>query len=223
MKTIRLSLLAIAASFAVLSSCTKSDLTPAAANTTTNASLNTTASGMGGDCGMHCTCTQAQFGAGRGHDLLDHYFKLQFPNGFPIGSRNCGNGHIVWVKDASAVTTYLPMFGKPTALTQDYTSGTLPNNSLVGELITLCCNMDLEHYDPWFHDGMTTPLRDMKIGSGTFQGMTVDQFFKLANDVVGGCNTTYTAAQVDEVARTINENYTMHGKMMMDNGYLMCP
>jgi len=63
----------------------------------------------------------------------------------------------------------------------------------------------------------------MIIASGSFKGWSVMNFFKTANEVLGGCNTTYTPAQEDEVARAINDNYLMHGKMMMDNGYLMCP
>lgn len=221
MKTIRFSLLALAVSFTALLSCTKSDLTTAAS--TANGTRNGAVASMDhSECGMHCTCTQAQWGTdGRGNDLIAHFFVKEFPNGFPIGSKSCENGYTIWVKDANALKMMLPMRGKPAVLTQDYTDS-WPNNALVGELISLCCNMDLEHYDPMF-DSHTTPLRDMKIASGTFQGWTVLEFFKTANEVVGGCNDMYKPAEVSQVAKAINENYMMVGKTMFDNGYLMCP
>ncbi len=220
MKTIRFSLLAIAVSLTTLFSCSKSDVTPTANNATTN-SLATRAAMDHSGCGMHCTCDQVQYGAPGGSALLDHFFKKTFPSGFPVGSKSCGNGYTVWVSNAAAVTNMLPMTGKPAVLTQDYKDWA-PNNSLVGELITLCCNMDLEENAAWYN-AKATPLRDMVIASGAFKGMSVFNFFKLANQVLGGCSTQYTAAQVDEVAKNINSNYLMHGKMMMDNGYLMCP
>jgi hypothetical protein len=224
MKRITHSLLALALTLTVLLSCNKSDLTPASTNSTSTASLNASGSGGSGHsaCGMHCTCTQAQWGTEKkASETIAKYFVMEFPNGFPLGSRSCGNGHIAWVKDANAMKQMLPMKGAPAVLTQDY-KNSLPNNSLLGELIALCCNMDLEHYDPMF-DSNTTPLRDMKIATGTFQGKTVFEFFKVANEVLGGCNNMYTPAQVDEVAKNINANYLMHGKDMIDNGYLMCP
>ncbi len=58
----------------------------------------------------------------------------------------------------------------------------------------------------------------MIINKGTFKGMTVAAFFKLAGDVLGGCNTQYTPSQVNETASKINENYEGG-----DKGMLRCP
>jgi hypothetical protein len=221
MKTIRFSLLAIAVTFAALLSCNKSDLTPAATNSGSRSNLST-ADMDHGMCGMHCTCTQAQWGTDkeRANDLISKYFVMQFPNGFKLGS---AGGFTAWVKDANAMKMYLPMRGQAGALTKSYSDGTLPTNALLGELIALCCNIDLEQYDPMFEEGVTTPLRDLKIVDGTFKGMTVMQFFKLANEVLGGTSTQYTAVQVKDEAKAINANYLMVGKQMFDYGHLMCP
>jgi hypothetical protein len=59
----------------------------------------------------------------------------------------------------------------------------------------------------------------MYIVSGTFAGLTVAQFLAIANDVLGGCNTTYTPSDVNDVADDINNNYDGG---TVDQGFLSC-
>jgi hypothetical protein len=47
----------------------------------------------------------------------------------------------------------------------------------------------------------------MIIASGTFKGMTVNQFLSIANGVLGGTNTTYTPSQVNDMADAINSGF----------------
>ena len=53
-----------------------------------------------------------------------------------------------------------------------------------------------------------------------FAGKTVGEFLAIANDVLGGCSTSYSPTAINEVASQINENFD-DGKS--DNGFLVCP
>lgn len=212
--------LVIATSFG----CTKTNVNSTTASTsservaTSGAIANNTMAG----CGYHCTYTQGGYGApnGRPHDFMYANFRKAFPKGFPVGSKDCPDGHVVVMKSPQAVTNTLPVGGTPAALTQDYVNSS-PKNVLVGQLVTLCLNLGLEPYDPNFTN-TTTPLKNMIIAKGTFAGWTVSAFFTEANLVLGGCSTKYSPSQVNEAASAINENYDM-GSKSTDNGFLTCP
>jgi hypothetical protein len=119
---------------------------------------------------------------------------------------------------ASAVQGYLPTGSTASALDQDWVDDG-PDNVLAGQLLTLALSIGFDNYDPNF-GAATIHLEDMVIGSGDFAGMTVGQFFAIANDVLGGCSTDYTPAEVNETATAINENYDGG---TVDNGFLVCP
>jgi hypothetical protein len=221
MKTVHSSLLAIAIILTALLSCNKSKLAPATTNSTATASSNASGNGTTTDCGDHdCVFTQGGYGAPNGgpHDFMYANFYKAFPNGFPVGSfgpNKCEDGHRVFMSSPEAVTANLPIGGKPDVLTKNYRDQS-PNNVLVGQLITLCLNLGLDPYCPNY--GTYTPLKDMIIASGTFEGMTVNEFFQLAGDVLGGCNTQYTPSEVNDAASSINENYEGGNQ-----GFLVCP
>jgi hypothetical protein len=225
MKTLRFSLLAIAVSLVAFLSCNKSDLTSSIRNSTANGSLNASASGTTG-CGTHdCIFTQGGYGApnGQPRDFLYANFYKAFPNGFPIGSAGpskCENGFRVFVSSPEAVTAMLPVGGTPAVLTKNYRDKA-PKNVLVGQLIALCLNLDLEPYCPTFDPATMTRMADMIIASGPFQGMTVRQFFVVSGQVLGGCSTQYTPEQVNETATKLNENYPNGGST--GRGFLICP
>ncbi len=224
MKTFRLYAMGIAVLFSALS-CNKSELTTSLTSSSSESTSNYIATLQPATygCGSHCTYTQGGYGApnGQPHDFMYANFRKAFPNGFSVGSRDCTNGHVVFMGSPKAVTNSLPAGGKPAALTTDY-KNTVPKNVLVGQLITLCLNIGMEKYDPKFTSA-TTPLKNMMIGSGPFEGWTVNAFFIEANKVLGGCSTSYTPSQVNETATSINENYDMDDNNSQDNGFLNCP
>jgi hypothetical protein len=90
---------------------------------------------------------------------------------------------------------------------------------LVGHLVALTLSVRFDVQDPNFGPA-GIHLGDMVIGSGPFQNMTVSQFLVIANNVIGGCSTAYTAKQILQTATLINENYTDGN---VNNGFLNCP
>lgn len=222
MKTVRLSLLAIAVTLTSLLSCNKSDLTSGITNTTKNAASNASATETTSDCGSHdCVFTQGGYGApnGQPHDFMYANFYKAFPKGFSVGSKKCTDGHTVFMGSPEAVTASLPAGGPAAVLTKNY-KNQAPKNVLVGQLLTLTLNLGLDPYCPNY--GTCTPLKSMIIGSGPFKGMTVNAFYKLANEVLGGCNTEYKPSDVNETATSINENYES-GDHNNGSGFLVCP
>jgi hypothetical protein len=119
----------------------------------------------------------------------------------------------------AAITDNLPTTGTAAVLDRDYTNVVPRNNVLVGQLISLSLSVGFDQYDADFGQA-TVHLGDMIISSGDFQGMTVSSFLALANDVIAGCNTDYTAAQINSTADQINNNYD---NGTVDNGFLTCP
>ncbi len=166
MKPVRLPFAAIGMFAITFFGCSKSELRPVADNQQT---ADKTANALAGvsttSCGYHCTYTQGGYGApnGQPHDFMYANFRKAFPKGFPVGSKECPDGHVVYMRSPQAVTNTLPTGGKPAALTQDYVD-TAPKNVLVGQLVTLCLNLGLEKYDPNFSN-ITTPLKDMIIAA----------------------------------------------------------
>lgn len=142
-------------------------------------------------------------------------FATSFPDGLTIG---CETGFEITLTSAKAIETLLPTGGKAAALTASYTDPAEIKNVLVGHLVALTLSVIFDQDDADFGSG-SNELGSMVIKSGTFAGKTVLEFWKIANDVLGGCNTNYTPGQVLETATAINENY-VDGKM--DNGYLEC-
>lgn len=142
-------------------------------------------------------------------------FATSFPNGLTIG---CDAGFEITLTSAKAIETLLPTGGKAEVLTASSTNPAEIKNVLVGHLVALTLSVVFDQDDADFGAG-DNELGSMVIKSGTFASKTVLEFWQIANDVLGGCNTNYTPAQVLETATAINENY-VDGKM--DNGYLEC-
>jgi hypothetical protein len=113
----------------------------------------------------------------------------------------------------------LPAGGKASALTATATNPASIKNVLVGQIVALKLSFGFDLYDANFGES-PVPLGAMVIGSGTFKGMPVYKFLAIAEQVLGGCNTQFTPAQVNEAAAAINENYD-NGNT--DKGFLVCP
>ncbi|KAA0259632.1 MAG: choice-of-anchor A family protein [Chlorobiota bacterium] len=58
------------------------------------------------------------------------------------------------------------------------------------------------------------------IKSGTFAGMTVNDFLAIANTAIGGGTTGYTYSQINDAATKINENFDNGNQ---NKGFLGCP
>jgi len=171
------------------------------------------------ECGQLTTYTQGGYGNDNGNGTGTQYmianFDAAFPSGVTIG---CASGFTLKMTNAASIQTYLPSGSTPEVLTQNWVDDG-PNDVLAGQMLTLALTIGFDNYDPNF-GAATIHLEDMIIGSGDFQGMTVGQFFAIANDVLGGCSTAYTPAQINEAADKINNNYD-EGKQ--DLGFLICP
>lgn len=145
---------------------------------------------------------------------LHNNFAEAFPNGLLIG---CGN--TVTFTSAQAITDFLPSGGAAKAITESYTD---PDNSfkngLVAQLTALSISVGFDSYFPDF-GASTLNLADMYIASGTFEGLTVAEVLGLANEVLGGCNTDYTATEMAEVLDQINNNYV---DGTINGGFLLC-
>lgn len=173
-----------------------------------------------GDCGQLRTQTPGGWGApptmnNPGAYLHKNFAKV-FPNGVTVG---CTPSFYVKITSAQAITDGLPAGGTPAVLTQNYTNPTSIKNSLYHHVLALTLSVNFDAADANF-GAAGILLGDMKVKSGTFAGMTVSQVLKIANDVLGGCNTMYKASAVTEVIGAINENY-VDGKI--DKGFLVCP
>jgi hypothetical protein len=172
------------------------------------------------NCGQLRTQTQGGWGAEpRGNNpgtYLHAHFASVFPSGLTVGTTPNYNVHLT---SAQAVTNLLPTGGQPKALTQNYTDPAEVKTVLVGQLVALTLNVSFDAADPDFAPSGVT-LGDMIIASGPFEGMTVSAFLALANQVLGGTNTAYTAAQVNETATAINES-AIDGSG--NSGFLECP
>lgn len=169
-------------------------------------------------CGGFRTQTQGGWGApahgnNPGKYLHDH-FTGAFPNGLTVGCT-----YKITLTSAQAITDYLPGGGTPAVLTTNYTNPVKLKNNLASQLVTLTLSVQFDLFDPKFSSS-TLALGSLVIGSGPFKGMSVNDFLKEANKVLGGCPSNYTAAQISDVLTAINENFddgTANG------GFLVCP
>jgi hypothetical protein len=171
------------------------------------------------DCGPGRTQTPGGWGAKPEGNNPGTYLHANFEAVFGELTVGCGTGNSITLTTAQAITDLLPTGGKPAALTQDYTDPASIKNVLVGHLVAITLAVGFDAADEEFGSG-DLDLGDMVIGSGLFAGKTVSEFLAIANDVLGGCSTAYTASQIQETAESINENYVDGTK---DNGFLICP
>lgn len=170
-------------------------------------------------CGQLTTYTQGGYGNDQGNGAGTSYMIANFASAFPSGlTIGCSTGFTMKMTNAASIQAYLPSGSTAAALTQSYVDEG-PNTVLGGQLLTLALSIGFDNYDPNFGAG-DNHLQDMVIASGDFQGMTVADFFAIANDVFGGCSTDYTPQQINAAAASINENYD---NGTVDNGYLTCP
>lgn len=134
------------------------------------------------------------------------------PTGIKYLSNNFSQVGTITIGCASNTKTY----STASALTSAIKSGTatpvvLPIlSTFSSQVLTLSINLKF-----WPNTA------NLVVTSGDFAGMTVQEVLDLANQVIGGCNTTYTPSQLNNIVDAINKSYD-NG---IDNGsgILTCP
>jgi len=149
---------------------------------------------------------------------LNNNFAAAFPNGLTVG---CNRK--IQFTSASAIKAFLPQGGTagllPAGTTVNPTNISMAN-VLAGQLVALALNMGFDSYDANFGSSSYN-LKDLRITSGPFMGMTVQEFYTEACNKIGNCYTgSFTFSQFNTAATAINQNY--------DNGvtsgnFLTCP
>ena len=162
------------------------------------------------ECGQNKTFTQGGWGAipngGNPGVYLHANFDAAYPNGLTIG---CENNTLSFYS-AQAITDFLPKGGTATSL---------PTLSvLTGQLLAAELNIGFDAYDSNFGSS-DVALGAMYTNVDGFEGMTVSEIVSIANQVIGGCSSAYSFAELNSVLTIINENYDNGNQ---DNGHLSC-
>ena len=136
---------------------------------------------------------------------LNNNFAAAFPNGLTVG---CNRK--IQFTSASAVKAFLPQGGTagllPAGTTINPTNVSMAN-VLAGQLVALALNMGFDSYDANFGSSSYN-LKDLRITTGPFMGMTVQEFYTQACNRIGNCYTgSFTFSQFNYAATAINENY----------------
>lgn len=191
------------------------------AKSTLNSSESSSAAITISSCGQLRTQTQGGWGATPSGNNPGTYLHKNFHEAFgdylTVGCYP--NNYYVKLTSAQAITDLLPTGGKGAALTASYTDPASLKNVLVGQLVALKLSIGFDVLDASFGQS-NVPLGDMIINSGPFKGYTVFEFLALGEQVLGGCNTAFTAQQIVDTATAINENFD-NGST--DKGFLTCP
>lgn len=172
------------------------------------------------DCGQLRTQTPGGWGAEPNGNNPGTYLHANFAAAFPTGLKiGCAGGYTITMTNAQAITDLLPTGGQAAVLKASATDPTSMKNVLVGHMIALTLSLRFDVVDADFGEA-GIHLGDMIISTGAFAGKTVNEFMTIANNVIGGCSTAYTIADINSTIALINENY-VDGKV--DKEYLDCP
>jgi hypothetical protein len=148
-----------------------------------------------------------------GGAYLEQTFPVAFPEGLVIG---CDKR--VVLQDAAAVRAFLPSRGPGSELTSSLTNPGNIGNGLAGEICALVLSIGLDEADESFGQSPTL-LGTLYIASGPFAGWKVSDLLNEANAVLGGCASNYSAGQMEEVIRSVNENFDQG---QVNKGFLKC-
>jgi len=169
--------------------------------------------------GMFRTQTQGGWGAApNGNNpgaYLHEHFGEVFPNGISLG---CDNTLVLLT--AQDVTNFLPSGSSPAV----FPSGSLVNpgsaysNVFAGQLVALTISLAMDSSIPEFGSS-NLALSDLIVIGESLEGWAVGEVWQLANEVIGGCNTNYTPAELVQVLSSINENFV---DGTINQGYLDC-
>ncbi len=145
----------------------------------------------------------------------DAHFDAAFPDGIVIG---CGSNTFTFTS-SEAVKNFLPSGGTAAAISGTHTDpATEAGNVLVSQLLGVALAVGFDVNDPNFSQGDTN-IGALTIHAGTFAGMSIADFLQLGNQILGGCSSQYTFAEINAAAAAINENYD---NGTVDGGYINC-
>lgn len=158
------------------------------------------------------TQTQGGWGAEPNGNNPGAYLHENFTAAFP-GGLQVGCTYTITLTSAQAVTDFLPQGGTASQLLKNWVnpdnapkSANNPKNVLAGQVVALKLSIGFDEWDEDF--GVSnTDLADATIASGTFAGWTVADVLAAAEELLGGCESDYTAAQLNEVVTAINESF----------------
>ncbi len=144
----------------------------------------------------------------------DAHFDEVFPNGLSIG---CNNS--LTLTSASAVQAFLPSGGQPALLPNgQMIDPSNFNNTFASHLVSLKLSVAFDQADPNF-GASPLSLGDLEVSSGGFVGFTVSEIITIADQVIGGCSSLYTASQLTGILSNINENFVDGDQ---NNGFFDC-
>lgn len=144
-------------------------------------------------------------------------FAAAFPNGLTLG---CNNKLVLTTPQS--ITNLLPVYGKLAKLSAGTTTNPTARkfaNPFAGQVVALKLNVTFDAFDVNFGTN-TILLKDLVINRGAFAKMTVAEVLDEAEKALGGCSTTHTLYQLNEIVTRINRSY-MDGSTT--GNYLSCP
>ncbi len=172
----------------------------------------------GGSCdltGMR-TFTQGGWGS-KGNStpggIRDTHFDAVFPTYAEMGGIKTAK-----FNTAKSVEDFLPAGGPSNSFTMNYTDPTSTSAGVLGGQV-LALLLNVKYDEAGFLGSNPLKLKDLIIASGTFAGMTVNDFLAIANTAIGGGVTGYTYSQINAAATAINENFD---NGTVNKGYLKC-
>ncbi|MBK8623012.1 MAG: Ig-like domain-containing protein [Saprospiraceae bacterium] len=170
------------------------------------------------DCSGFRTQTQGGWGTGASGNnpgaYRDANFAAAFPNGLEIG---CNNK--IRLTSSAAVEDYLPCGGSASLLPPGLmVNPSCINNVFTGQLIALTLSATFDLYDPNFGSSDEN-LINLRIASGPLYRLTVGQLLDEANNLIGGCGSSFTISQLVTALTFVNENY-VDGKVT--GNYVRC-
>ena len=185
-----------------------------------NVNVVTTVTELGtetADCGQFRTQTPGGWGApanGNNSGMFrDVNFDLAFPNTLVVGCETT-----LTLTSPSDVESFLPSGGIPSILFENLTNPDGYENSLAGHLVAITLTLRFDELFEGFGESEQLLKNQIFIG-GPFNGWRIEDIVITANEVFGGCNTTYSPSQMVETLSSINENY-VDGEI--DNGDVLC-
>lgn len=172
-------------------------------------------------CEGFTTVTQGGYGAKCAGNNWGCYLVNNFASKFPTGLTIGSGSRFIKLTSAAAVQAFLPSGTTPRALN----AGTLTNptnrsysNVLAGQTVALTLSLRFDT-NPSFSPSSTS-LGSLVVSTGTFAGKTVNELLSIANTILGGGSSPYTATQINDAIDAVNRNYD-NGTVNL--GYLACP
>jgi gliding motility-associated-like protein len=132
-------------------------------------------------------------------------FTTAFPSGIEIGCTNKFR-----FTSAQAITNFLPAGGTAAGLPSGIQTNPTSGNVLAGQVLALSISVGFDNAISNFGSSSIL-LKDLIVRSGTFAGWTVQQVLTEANNKIGGCASSYSFSQLNEIVTAINENYVDGG------------